>query len=92
MGMKKAFGNADFSGITDAPEGLYINSVLHKTFIEVTPAGTRAAAVTSIAVAGAAPVEDPPIYITLDRPFVYAIVDTNTNLPVFFGTVNSISS
>ena len=93
MGMNHAFGHdADFSGITDDPDGLFIGSVLHKTYINVTPAGTRAAAVTAVMLAGEAMPVEPPINITLDRPFVYAIIDTNNNLPVFIGTVNSIKS
>lgn len=29
-------------------------------------------------------------YIELDRPFVYAIIDTETGLPIFMGTVNTV--
>ena len=32
----------------------------------------------------------PEIQIILDRPFAYAIIDTETNLPIFIGTVNTI--
>ncbi|WP_236617209.1 serpin family protein [Thermoanaerobacter kivui] len=28
----------------------------------------------------------------LDRPFVYAIIDNKTNLPIFIGTVMSIKN
>ncbi len=35
------------------------------------------------------PDEEPKI-VRLDRPFVYAIVDTQTNLPLFLGTVESL--
>ena len=28
--------------------------------------------------------------VTLNRPFVYAIVDNTTKLPVFIGTVNKV--
>lgn len=33
--------------------------------------------------------EDEPKYVYLDRPFMYAIVDTQTGMPVFIGTVNT---
>jgi len=50
--------------------------------------GTRAAAVTEEMFAD---LEDDeyvePKYVRLDRPFVYAIVDNETNLPVFMGAV-----
>ncbi|MBP5472613.1 MAG: proteinase inhibitor I4 serpin, partial [Lachnospiraceae bacterium] len=54
--------------------------------------GTRAAAVTSITLdcAGVEPDFVPPMIITLDRPFVYAVVDNETGLPVFLGTVSSL--
>ena len=37
---------------------------------------------------GAAPAE--PLYITLDRPFVYAIIDNAHNLPIFIGAVTKL--
>ena len=30
------------------------------------------------------------VYITLDKPFVYMIIDNETGLPVFMGTCNDI--
>ncbi|MBR4164916.1 MAG: hypothetical protein IKR43_01610, partial [Lachnospiraceae bacterium] len=62
----------------------------HMTFIEVTEAGTRAAAVTGVtmAVKSASPAQ--PKSVILDRPFLYMIVDTANNLPVFIGAVNSV--
>ena len=93
MGMTRAFqsGIADFYGMTDDERGLYIGKVIHKTHIEVTPVGTRAGAATVVAMeAGAALDPEPPKEVILNRPFVYAIVDTKTSLPVFIGTVNSI--
>ena len=30
------------------------------------------------------------IYITLDRPFIYAIVDNETHLPLFLGMVTNL--
>lgn len=94
MGMKNAFeDNADFSKMADTNTGcLYINRVLHKTYIQVDRAGTKAAAVTAVEMTNETamidPVEPPTVY--LDRPFVYAIIDTETGLPIFIGAVNSI--
>lgn len=92
MGLKKAFSpvEADFSGIGDCADNIYIGEVLHKTHIEVTQSGTRAAAVTAV-VPDSTGVEMPKIKtVKLDRPFVYFIVDTNTNLPMFMGVVTEI--
>ena len=98
MGMTVPFSyqEADFNGVmrstSDEVYDIYISSVIHKTFIEVDREGTRAAAVTAITLdaCNAIAVYDPPMYINLDRPFVYAIVDNETGLPVFLGCVNSL--
>ena len=81
---------ADFSGITDSVP-LYISKVIHKTHIEVGERGTRAGAVTAVPLApGASPNPEDIKYVTLDRPFVYMIIDNATNLPVFIGTTIDI--
>ncbi len=89
MGLKKAFSRseADFSGIGDCESNIYIGDVIHKTHIEVMQSGTRAAAVTAVILEtyGAAPKKT--VDVRLDRPFVYFIIDTNTNLPLFMGVV-----
>lgn len=98
MGMETPFDSekADFSGLLRTTDGsdypAYIGSVLQKTYIDVNREGTRAAAVTAITLDGAVcePMYVPPMIITLDRPFVYAVVDNETGLPVFLGTVNSL--
>lgn len=91
MGMPDAFCNADFSRI-NADGELYIGSVIHKTYISVDERGTKAGAVTSVEMDNESmpimPVEYYEVY--LDRPFVYAIVDTNTNLPIFIGAIRSL--
>ena len=87
MGMTDAFtGNADFSNML---EGLHIDEVLHKTYIEVDEKGTKAGAVTVVAMCESAVLEEYKEVI-LDRPFVYAIIDDETKLPVFIGTVTDI--
>lgn len=93
MGMPTAFdpGTADFTGMADIDTGLYLQTVLHKTFIEVTPLGTRAGAATAALVADGCAMEDYK-EVHLDRPFVYAIVDTQTSVPIFIGTVHSTAS
>jgi serpin B len=92
MGMPSAFdsAHADFSNLGVSPGGnIYINRVLHKTFIEVDERGTKAAAVTKVEIdTTSAP--PPPPEVILDRPFVYAIIDNATNLPVFIGALLEI--
>ena len=91
MGMTDAFqlDAADFSGMVESGEKeLCVNQVLHKTYISVDELGTKAGAVTSVQMlTGEAFIENS---VTLDRPFVYAIIDNATNLPIFIGTVTDI--
>ena len=91
LGMPDAFdpNSADFSKMGSLSVGdLYISKVLHKTFISVDELGTRAGAVTMVGIAGSgAPMDIKTV--RLDRPFVFAIVDNSTNLPIFIGTVMS---
>lgn len=91
MGMEDAFSEkADFSKMSST-EGLCIDSVLHKTFIQVDREGTKAAAVTVVEIVCESAVQiQEPKEVILDRPFIYAIIDTQTGLPVFIGAVNSI--
>lgn len=85
LGMELAFtaGQADFTNIADAE--LYIDSVLHKAFVEVNEEGTEAAAVTSVSV-GVTSVPNYP-YVILNRPFVFAIRENQTNEILFLGKV-----
>ena len=91
LGMSEAFNsvNADFKKMaTHVSKNIYIGEVLHKTFISVDELGTKAGAVTIVEMAmGRAA---PSITVQLDRPFVYAIIDNATNLPVFIGTVMTV--
>lgn len=96
MGMPTAFERyADFTGMVDEPvDPLCIGDVIHKTHIEVNAAGTRAGAATAVIMTECATEADPTENYTviLDRPFVYMIVDANTDLPIFLGTVNSVET
>ena len=89
LGVTDAFGDdADFSGITDA-EPLRIGAVVHKAYIDVDEHGTEAAAATAIVMAGMAAFRaPPPVTMVVDRPFLFAIIDTATSLPLFLGQVS----
>lgn len=93
MGMEDAFNPnaADLSKMGEVTgERLFIGKVIHKTFIEVNERGTKAGAATLVDIECTAMlVEEPPKEVVLDRPFIYMIVDTNTNTPIFMGTMLS---
>ena len=91
MGMEDAFNEAraDFSNMSLDP--VYISKVIHKTYINVNREGTEAAAATAVVMEKgeiAAPEISYNVYC--DRPFAYAIVDMDTGLPVFLGTVETV--
>ncbi len=92
MGMTAIFDGAsvDLSGISGAPGDIYCDGVYQKTFIEVNRHGTKAAAITwgENKCESAMPMD--PKYVYLDRPFVYAIVDNATGLPLFVGVVTKL--
>ena len=89
LGMGIAFepGKADFSGLAAAAaDDIYISNVKHKTFIEVDETGTEAAAVTSVEV-GTTSMPAYDFELNFDRPFFYAIEDSETGAIVFMGAV-----
>lgn len=92
MGMKSAFKrSANFSKMgKDASGNLYIGAVVHKTKVDVDEEGTKAAAVTAIVMKANSMPSPEAKTVKLNRPFIYAIVDNSTKLPVFIGTVNNI--
>lgn len=87
MGLVDAFtGDADFTRM--GVDELYIDEVLQKVKLIVDTEGTEAAAATAVMVkATAMPVQ--PKTLRFDRPFAYAILDTETALPLFTGVFNT---
>jgi serpin B len=86
MGMPIAFSDAaDFSGMTGSPE-LFVSDVIHKAFVAVDEAGTEAAAATAVTMELTA-IPDPPVEVTLDRPFIFLIRDIETGAILFVGRV-----
>lgn len=89
MGMTDAFDPyaADFSGLADYTGGnIFLNRVIHKTFISVAEQGTRAGAATVIEAAAEAAAPEEVKEVILNRPFLYMIWDMEANTPLFMGT------
>ena len=97
MGMTDAFDwqIADFSKLgTYNVDGMNIciNRVLHKTFISVTEQGTRAGAATAVEMVAEGAMEIVEFKeVVLERPFVYMLIDCETNLPFFIGTMMNVN-
>jgi serpin B len=86
LGVRLAFtGEADFGGISD--ERLSIGAVVHRAWIDVGEKGTEAAAATATIMRTLAVVRrpEPDVRLVVDRPFLFAIADTATGLPLFLG-------
>ena len=95
MGMTNAFdpGMADFSGLGTSTDGnIYINRVLHKTYIAVDEQGTKAGAATAVELMTEAAMIDYAEHksVYLNRPFIYMLIDNEAKLPFFMGTVMDI--
>lgn len=88
MGLTNAFtAAADFSRMADAPQ--HIDEVLHKTYLSIDEEGTEAAAATAVIMTKSArPVMG--LTVTLDRPYLMAIVDNETKCLLFLGVINTI--
>jgi serpin B len=85
LGMVEAFsGAADLSGM-NGTGGLFIQDVVHQAFVAVDEEGTEAAAATAVIVGETS--APPPATLTIDRPFVFAIIDRPTGATLFIGRV-----
>ena len=93
MGMTDVFDSAaaDLSGAAVSENGkINVSRVVHKTRIDVDAEGTRAGAVTAVEAVASGMAEETK-FVTLSRPFLYMIVDTETDLPVFMGVLTELN-
>jgi serpin B len=88
LGMADAFepSAADFSGM-DGQRDLFIGDGFHKAMVRVDEEGTEAAAATAVNMQATSAMVDPPLELTIDRPFVYLIRDDATGALLFMGRV-----
>lgn len=84
MGLAFSWSAANFDGMTEKTErDLYLDDVYHDTFISVDEEGTEAAAATGSEMNYLSG----PSEIRMDRPFLYAIRDRETDAMLFLGRV-----
>ncbi|WP_020535450.1 serpin family protein [Lewinella cohaerens] len=89
MGMDEAFSDrADFSQMING-DGVKIDDVIHKAFVEVNEEGTEAAAVTVVVIVNTS-VPIIPVF-RADQPFVFVIHDNKTKSILFMGKVTDPS-
>lgn len=97
LGMKAAFSpvDADFTRMIrrEGDRNLYIDEVLHKSFLRMDEEGTEAAAVTAVKMkltSVAMPVE--PFHLIFDRPYFLMIEESESGLPIFMGSITDPES
>ena len=92
MGMKEAFGSADFS-IMKKEKDIHISKVIHKTFIKVDEEGTVAAAVTAVVMKARMKMMIRVNRMMVNHPFVFIIRSHNLPLEhdiLFFTKVEAL--
>ncbi len=90
MGVDRSFieGSSQLGGLGECDGNMYAGDLYVRTIMSVTEKGTSkgtAATVTN---------KDVPtsvFVVTLNRPFIYAVVDTRYNLPILVGAVNTLN-
>lgn len=92
LGLRTAFGpTADFTGIANgrtAEERVFVDEVVHRTWIAVDEHGAEAAAATAIVMRAGSARPDEPKEFTADHPFAFALRDMATGLLLFVGRVD----
>lgn len=93
MGLADAFepGKANFDRIGQNDADMYISIVRQKAKIIVDEEGTEAAAATEVAIREMALLwpEEEPRDVYFDEPFLYIIMDTEKEIPLFIGIIDN---
>jgi serine protease inhibitor len=85
LGMRLAFGDADFSAMSFTP--LFLSAVKHKSFVEVNEEGTEATVTTLLNMIMGGRNPEPLFRMIVDRPFLFVIHDNVTESILFMGVV-----
>ncbi|MEI6242896.1 MAG: serpin family protein, partial [Chlamydiota bacterium] len=93
MGMKKAFSStADFSSI-DGERDLFVSKMLHQSYIRFEETGIEAAAATAVIMnMTTCWQKNPPIFFEADHPFLFLLVDKNSQVILFMGKVENAAT
>jgi serpin B len=91
LGMPIAFTpQADFDRISG--DRLSIQDVQHDAYVQVDENGTVAAAASGVAIGTSAAAAPPlAVRVEVNRPFLFAITDLSTGLPLFLGRISNPS-
>ena len=90
MGIKSAFTSAaDFKGISEMGP-LVLDQVKQKCYVEISEKGTEAAAVTVAQIRLTSARPSSYVKMTIDRPYIFFIVDTQNSNVMFAGRVMNL--
>lgn len=90
IGVGSAFDSnkAELSSLGTSDDNLYVGDIYTRTILRVTEKGTSKGTAASIGSSNDTAAKTH--VITLDRPFVYMVVDCNNYLPIIIGAVNTV--
>lgn len=90
LGIEDVF-NPSVADLSDMADGMYVDNVIHKTYINLDENGTEAAAVTAITVKNSMSISEKETKeVILDRDFVFIIYDTETHTALFTGKIVNV--
>lgn len=88
MGLTAPFAPGGLLGMADDSD-LIVDQIVHESFVAMDEDGTEAAAATVVlARAVSGPITE-PVSVTLDRPFIYRIIDNSSGATLFIGQVTN---
>ncbi|XP_077421860.1 serpin peptidase inhibitor, clade F (alpha-2 antiplasmin, pigment epithelium derived factor), member 2b [Vanacampus margaritifer] len=82
MGLGSIFSGPNLADMADGP--LLVSSILHKSAMELNEEGAEASAATTVVISRSS---NPVFY--LSHPFLFALVDDKTQVPIFMGVINN---
>ncbi|XP_068173770.1 serpin peptidase inhibitor, clade F (alpha-2 antiplasmin, pigment epithelium derived factor), member 2b [Antennarius striatus] len=82
LGLGEIFSKPNLAEMADGP--MLVSSVMHKSYMEINEEGAEAAAATTVVISRASN----PVF-QLTRPFVFALMDDMTQVPIFMGVINN---
>ncbi|KAM9811372.1 serpin peptidase inhibitor, clade F (alpha-2 antiplasmin, pigment epithelium derived factor), member 2b isoform 1-T1 [Syngnathus typhle] len=82
MGLGEMFSSPNLADMADGP--LLVSSIQHKAAMEINEEGAEASAATTVVISRSSS----PIFY-LNHPFLFALVEEKTKVPIFMGVVNN---
>jgi serpin B len=86
MGLTAPFERGNLLGVADDPR-LVLDEALHETWLSIDETGIEAAAATVLVILPASAPPEPPVAVTLDRPFLFRIIDEVSGATLFVGRI-----